>query len=83
MPPLPILIICLFALPLEQEPNKDAPNEIPTDATHATPDNPVPLSVFPPPQRSNAARHIVLPQPEGIPATQVTAPSPPTESTVV
>ncbi|RYR41348.1 hypothetical protein Ahy_A08g037747 [Arachis hypogaea] len=37
------------------KPNTDAPNELPTDATGATPDNPAPLSVFPPPQRSNAA----------------------------
>ncbi|RYR46901.1 hypothetical protein Ahy_A07g032765 [Arachis hypogaea] len=40
------------------EPNTDAPNELPTDAAHATPDNPVPLSVSPPPQRSNAASYI-------------------------
>ncbi|RYQ82777.1 hypothetical protein Ahy_B10g101343 [Arachis hypogaea] len=37
------------------KPNTDSPNELPTDATDATPDNPIPLSVSPPPQRSNAA----------------------------
>ncbi|RYQ95684.1 hypothetical protein Ahy_B08g091029 isoform A [Arachis hypogaea] len=36
-------------------PNTDVPNELPTDADGATLHNPLPLSVSPPPKRSNAA----------------------------